>query len=73
MDPSGSQKLKALTKEHTQSGSKTPCTQVADVQLGLRVASKQQKRGLSQTLLPVCGIRSSRLTALNGLSGSRST
>jgi hypothetical protein len=39
------------------------------VQLGLRVGPEQLEQGLSQKLLPVCGICSSSWAALLGLSG----
>ena len=45
----------------------------ADVQLGLRVDPEQLEWGLSQKLLPVCGIGSSSWAALFGLNGRGST
>jgi hypothetical protein len=41
------------------------------VQLGLHVGPEQLEQGLSQKLLAVCRIYSSRWTALSGLSGTR--
>ena len=49
-----------------------PHTYVADVQLCLHVGPKLEQ-GLSQKLLPVCGICSSSWAALSGLSGRGST
>jgi hypothetical protein len=46
------------------------CTYIADVQLGLREETTWSG-GLSQKLLPGCGICSSSWAALSGLSGSR--
>ena len=46
---------------------------VADVQLELHVGPEQLEWGLSQKLLPVCGICSSSWTALSGLSERRIT
>jgi hypothetical protein len=42
---------------------------VADVQLGLHVGPEQPEQGLSQKMLPVCGIYSTSWAALSGLSG----
>ena len=47
------------TKQHTWAGSRPLCTYVADVQLGLYVGPEQLEWGLSEKLLPVCGIHSS--------------
>ena len=56
-------------KEHTRATLRPPCTYVADAQLGLHVGPEQLEWGLSQKLLPVCGICSSSWAAFSGLSG----
>ena len=50
-----------------------PGTYVANVQLGFHVGPEQLEQGLSQKLLPVCGICSSRWAALSGPSGKGSS
>jgi hypothetical protein len=42
--------------EFIGAGLRPPSTYVADVLLGLHVGPKQLEQGLSQKLLPVCGI-----------------
>jgi hypothetical protein len=44
-------------------------TDITDMQLGLHVGSQQLEWGLSQKLLPVCGICSSSWAAWSGLRG----
>ena len=45
------------------------CPYVTVVQLGLHVGPEQLEQGLSQKLLPVCGICSTSWAALSGLRG----
>jgi hypothetical protein len=61
------------TREHTQAGPRPPRTYVAGVQLDLHVGPEQLEQGLSQKLLPVCGICSSSWDALSGFSGRGNT
>jgi hypothetical protein len=65
----GALKSEPPTKEHTRAGPGPLCKYVADVQLGLHVGPEQLEQGLSQKLLPVCGICSSSWAPLSGLSG----
>ena len=58
-----------LNKKHTWAGPRPPLMYLVDVQLGLHVGPEQLEQGISQKLLPVCGICSSSWTALSGLSG----
>jgi hypothetical protein len=56
------------TKGQTQAGPRPPCTYIADVQPDHHVGPEQLELGLSQKLLPVCGICSTSWAALSGLS-----
>jgi hypothetical protein len=58
-----------LSKEHTQAGPRPLHTYLADVHLGHYVGPEQLEQGLSQTLLPICGISSSSWATLSGLKG----
>jgi hypothetical protein len=69
LDPWRSQRLSHQPKEHTWAGPRPPCS---DVQLGLHVGPEQLEWELSEKLLPVHGICSTRWAALSGLSGRRS-
>ena len=67
----GSQRLNHQPKSIQEWTALQPDTYVADVQLGLHLSPKLEQ-GLSQKLLPVCGICSSSWAALSGLSGRES-
>ena len=47
------------TKEHSWASPRSPCTHGADEHLELHVDPKKLEWGLSQKLLPICGICSS--------------
>jgi len=57
------------TKEHTTAGIRLPHTYVLDVQFGFHVGPEQLEWGLSQKLLPICGICFFSWTILCGPSG----
>ena len=56
-----------LTK--AQAEPRPPTHNVADVQLGFHVDSKQLEWGLSPKLLPVCGLCFPSWAAMSGLNG----
>jgi hypothetical protein len=59
------------TKKHTGAGPRPPHSYV-DVQFDLHVSPEKLEQGLSQKLLPLCGMSSTSWAALSGLSWRKS-
>ena len=60
---------RSLKERHIQAECRLLHTCVADINLGLHVDPEKLEQGLSQKLLPVCGICSSSWVALSGFNG----
>jgi hypothetical protein len=71
--PLGLSESELPTENHLWAGPRPHYSCVADVQLGFHVGPKQLEWGLTQKLLPICGICSTTWAALSGLSGKGSS